>query len=178
MEKIKMVALFLTLLVLLSGCDGYEKITLPYADKGFECELCWVSEGINVRAVMKMGEPRSDGGDRDLSFLFSEPKALCGVKAERVSGIVSISLGDMKIENAELSGLMRIEELFLSDGKIVSQTRTSFEGQDASLIELEREDGELIEIYLSSDGSPMKICGDIMGERQEVKIIRFYLGGV
>ena len=170
MGIIRITALLLSLLLVLSGCSLQSRVELDYADTAFECEVSWQTDGTVYRAHLSVSAPAESG--RDISVSFYEPSALCGVTAKRISGKTTLSLGNIEIP-LETSGLLEIAELFETDGEIVSSSLVQSGEEKLNLITLEQSDGERLEIYLSRDGVPKRIDQISGGAISELYVLWF-----
>ena len=173
MKIIKLIAVFLLILTLFCGCSERQTVRLEYADRAFECEMSWEWESIRYRATLTMGDVTDTSVGRDISLSFSEPASLCGVRAERIDGRERISLGDIVFEDTDISGLIKITDVFRTDGDVLGSSLVTLGGEQTNLVKL-RCDGRELSVYLSpEDGAPVRICTEICGRETQVDILRF-----
>ena len=174
MRIIRAVAVVLTVLAVLSGCERSGVSRLDYADRAFESEIVWTLDRVRYRAVLVVGDPTESGKVRDVSLRFLEPDSLFGVKAERIDGGYHLSLGDTVFDGTDISGLFGIAELFRTDGVILSSSIVTLGGEAINLVKLTRGGNEEISVYISSDsGAPVRICGAVGGREICLDVLRF-----
>lgn len=80
----------------------------------FEAEIRVEKEDFSFEGTLFASERSENGGERDLTFVFSAPEGLQGVTASRSGGNISLSLDGIEIggENGVFDGVLAFSSLF------------------------------------------------------------------
>ena len=127
MEKIRKKLFCLLLLpfcVFISFCGCQSSPSLPdYRQSAFYAELRLITPSVTVSGYATVSLPK-DSAQRDVTLVFSEPKALEDVTLTRSNGIVSLQYDGLVLEEQALEALLFMVDLLTSsrERRIVSQT--------------------------------------------------------
>jgi hypothetical protein len=165
---LRMISLLFIVLVIFTGCGSIKK-EFTYMDGDIECEVSWVRDNVNFRAIILK---RIAGELENISVSFCEPRSLEGVTVESVGNEITIKYGDMEIENSNFQNMIEVKKFFEYDSKILSSSLEEKNKGTIDKVMLQRADGEKFFVCFD-DGIARSITGELCGEKTEIKIIRF-----
>ena len=188
MEIIKLLALVLGAALMLSACAAYDYDVLSYQEGEIRAEICWTVGEVRMGAEIHISAPKQaesgDDGDgmraesRDVSLTFNYPDSLGGISVSRVDGKVTASLGEVIIDDPEISGWLEIENFFNIEADVKDTYVTEIDGTKVNYIEAVSDDDRTYGIYLIPDtGHPRRICGSIGGMETVMDVIWFEASG-
>lgn len=187
MEILKMIALLLGAVIVLSACSSGGEEPLGYQNGAFETEILITSNGMTVRAIFTAEAPRSvqseatSGAEEEMSgrnvkITFADPPSLRGITASRQDGKVSVLFDGTEITDAGVIGWLDVADLFSISGNVTDTDVREIYGKKVNYLEVENGE-DIYKIYLSPDsGYPEYICGTVRGRALEVRVVRFITG--
>lgn len=158
MKKLAVICALVLCAGLLFGCVNSAQKAV-YISGDIECEVSFTLDKSTYRALVE----RRDGYTR---ICFLEPSSLSGIELTRNAEGMSATLDGMEI-NDGIERLFEIERFFEYDTVVLS---SELDG-DVERLALERASGEKFYLYLV-DGTPVRIEGELCGERREIVLIR------
>jgi len=159
MEIIKMIALALSAILLLTACSPNDSYSLEYQEHPLRALLAFEHSGISVTALLSIiPKSNSDGViERDVTLTFRSPNSLAGITIEQTGGNIYTSCGDLKISDSAADAWLEVAELFNIDGTIKRIYISDIQGQDYNCVEALGNDGKDYKIYLHENGEPRRI---------------------
>ena len=118
--KIAIAVAFLTLLgVIFSACTPHTDYFEPFRGS-FTAEVEGTMNGEPFTAELHAAAAPTDGGSREVTVTFYAPEALKGTEARRsADGRITLTSGDVVIEDARAEGLNALFDLFPYQGEVL-----------------------------------------------------------
>ena len=170
MEIIKLIALSLAAVLILTACASSNKELLSYQQSSFRAHVSWQLEDECFEALLTSV---ITGGARTLSLEFTAPDELVGVCVHRAGDKAIASLGEFEISSPAANRLLAITEFFNIDATLKESSLERIDGTDFNKIEATNADGDLYTLYLSPTGLPRRICGMLSGSLCTLDVLSF-----
>ena len=176
MEIIKLLALLIGSVIILTSCAARPAPNLSYQEKPFRAHILCQSDEFSFGAILTSipsSEEQSASG-RDITLEFTSPETLCGIKVHKSGESVTVRLDGMEISAPHALCWLSLAELFDIDATVKHSSVETLDGQKLNFIKAVSDDGKEFSLYLyPSSGLPRRISGDINGSPLTLDVISF-----
>ena len=176
MEIIKLLALLIGSVIILTSCAARPAPNLSYQEKPFRAHILCQSGELSFGAILtSIPSPQEQGESRrDITLEFTSPETLCGITVHKSGESVTVRLDEMEISAPHALCWLSLAELFDIDATVKHSSVETLDGQKLNFIKAVADDGREFSLYLyPSSGLPRRISGDINGSPLTLDVISF-----
>lgn len=172
MEIMKIIALIMSLVLILSSCSSAGGSALEYQESSFETLISWSAGDTYVKA--RLISTITQENKRDITLSFEEPPSLQGLTLHQNADSLSASLGSLEIPDFCARSLIEIAEFFSIDGTLRKSCVKEIGKEKLNCLEYLSEDGLLYTVYISQKTAlPRRIDGRLFGKNTTLEILEF-----
>ncbi|MGM9643963.1 MAG: hypothetical protein ACI3X1_02645 [Eubacteriales bacterium] len=154
------------------SCSGVSPVADPfkYANRDFNAEIQGNIDGVDIKALLQ-SRPSAVGGEASICLRYTSPESLEGLTLTRFhDGREEARLGELKVDNYNLKGLIEPFEVYFGNFTVSSQ-RCGDNGE--IYVSICDENCDLKYVFAHGTEYPCKVSGTYKGRNIDLSVTDF-----